>query len=277
MTASFKHTFQSAKADGTDNTLLQPSSWNAEHTVTAGANTILGNATNSSGAVSDISCTAQGRSILAAATLADLIAAGIPLFSTGDMKPTIKTAADTGWVMLNDGTIGNDTSGATNLASTANALALYTLIWNNISNSWAPIQDSAGTPTTRGGSASADFAASKRLPLPAALGRVLGVAGAGSGLTSRALGQTLGEETHLLSTGEMPIHGHAVNEIPHSHGLLLSNIVNTGQSGNLVVTSGGSSVNTAAATTGISLQNAGGNLAHNNMQPTAFVNWMIKL
>lgn len=42
MTVSLKHTFVSAKADSADASLVQPSSWNAEHTLTLGANVLLG-------------------------------------------------------------------------------------------------------------------------------------------------------------------------------------------------------------------------------------------
>lgn len=42
MTVSLKHTFVSAIADSADASLVQPSSWNAEHTLTLGANVLLG-------------------------------------------------------------------------------------------------------------------------------------------------------------------------------------------------------------------------------------------
>lgn len=274
MAPSLKHAFQSAKSDGTDNTLVQPSNWNSEHTLTLNTNNVLGRQTAGNGAVEEIPCTAQGRSILSAATLADLIAAGLPFFTTGDIKPTLKTAADAGWIMCNDGTLGNDTSGAT-LASTATALALYTLIWTNVPNTWAAIQDSAGTPTTRGGSAGADFTASKRLPITKMLGRALGAAGAGSGLTSRALGEIEGEETHLLSVGEMPSHTHTDSghvHTPPGGGSFF--VTGSGQS---IVNVGSLSQTGATASAQANIQNTGGGGVHNNMQPTTFVNFMLKL
>jgi microcystin-dependent protein len=45
--------------------------------------------------------------------------------------------------------------------------------------------------------------------LPDARGRVILGAGAGAGLTSRIMGQTLGEETHTLDIAEMPSHSHS--------------------------------------------------------------------
>ena len=62
MAISLKHLFTSAKADGPDSTLIQPSNWNAEHAMTAAANTLIGAVT--AGAVVEISCTAAGRALL---------------------------------------------------------------------------------------------------------------------------------------------------------------------------------------------------------------------
>ena len=54
MAVSLKHTFQSAKADGADNSLVQPSNWNAEHTFTMATNRLLGRTTASTGAAEEI-------------------------------------------------------------------------------------------------------------------------------------------------------------------------------------------------------------------------------
>lgn len=172
-------------------------------------------------------------------------------WSAGDIKATYKTTADTGWVMMNDGSIGSASSAATTRAN-ADTINLYTLLWTNVSNTYAPV--SGG----RGGSAAADFAANKTLTLPAALGRAMASAGAGSGLTSRALGLSLGEETHILTVPEMPAHTHSNLGIPDNQGGI----------------AGSTDIGTASANvTG----STGGGSAHNNMQPTLFVNYMIKL
>jgi len=55
MAVSLKHSFQSAKADGADSTLVQPSSWNAEHTLTLATNKLLGRSTAGTGAAEEIS------------------------------------------------------------------------------------------------------------------------------------------------------------------------------------------------------------------------------
>lgn len=54
MTISVKHTFQSAKPDGTDATLIQPSNWNDEHVMTAAAGKVIGRDTSGAGAVQEL-------------------------------------------------------------------------------------------------------------------------------------------------------------------------------------------------------------------------------
>jgi len=181
-------------------------------------------------------------------------------FSTGDAKPTLKTTADSGWVMANDGTIGSAASGGTTRAK-ADTIDLYTLIWTNVDNTSAPIQDSSGSPTTRGASAAADFAANKRLSLTKMLGRALSVAGSGSGLTARALGVALGAETHALTTSEMPSHNHELNFAAST----LQSGSNTASFGN------------GASAGAVFTRDTGGGNAHNNMQPSTFMNFMVKL
>lgn len=55
MTVSLKHAFTSAKADGGDTTLVQPSNWNAEHTLTMATARLLGRTTAGTGAAEEIS------------------------------------------------------------------------------------------------------------------------------------------------------------------------------------------------------------------------------
>ncbi|HXJ22501.1 MAG TPA: tail fiber protein, partial [Polyangia bacterium] len=53
--------------------------------------------------------------------------------------------------------------------------------------------------------------------LPDLRGRTIIGAGHGTGLTARTLGQTVGEETHTLSTSEMPAHSHTLTDPGHTH------------------------------------------------------------
>lgn len=68
MALSFKHLFTSAKAEGVDATKVRTSNWNAEHVMTAAADTLLGSIAG--GNVQEISCTAVGRTLIAAADAA---------------------------------------------------------------------------------------------------------------------------------------------------------------------------------------------------------------
>lgn len=200
-----------------------------------------------------------------------LTAGGV--WRTGDVKLTMQPTAESGWLVINDQTIGNVSSGAT--FADATAQNLYTLVWNQVSDTYAPVTGG------RGGSAAADWAAQKKIALTKMLGRALAIAGAGSGLTSRALGQVLGEETHVLSTGEMPSHTHTQNS--HTHGT--SNTVYVDDAGILGVSIAGGpaavgtttgstlSINSATATN----QNTGGGAAHENMPPTAYLLAHVKL
>jgi microcystin-dependent protein len=72
------------------------------------------------------------------------------------------------------------------------------LLYTNVINTWAPV--SGG----RTGDPVADFVAGKTLTLPRQLSRVSGVSGNGSGLTSRAVGEFNGSETHTLIQAELP-------------------------------------------------------------------------
>lgn len=86
--------------------------------------------------------------------------------ATGDVKQSYNPVQSAEWIQMNDGSIGSAASGATTLAS-AQASALYTLLWNQIPDTWCPV---AGG---RGASAAADFSANKAMFLPATVGRAL--------------------------------------------------------------------------------------------------------
>lgn len=118
------------------------------------------------------------------------------------------------------------------------------------------------------------------LPNPA--GRVLGVIGSGSGLTTRLAGASVGAERHTLVVGEMPTHAHGVTDPGHTHaGTTDSAGYGTGtQDVNTLTTQASAADNagnhahtftTNSSTTGITINNNGSSLPHNNMQPTLFV------
>lgn len=194
--------------------------------------------------------------------------------TTGDLKPTWKATPDSGWIMADDGTIGNASSSASNRAN-ADTANLFSLLWTNFADSLAPV--SGG----RGSSATSDFTASKTINLPLVLGRVLGVAGSGTGLTTRVLGSRFGEENHQLTDAENGPHTHtaAVNENPHAHTYTQYQATGGGLSAaNAVAANAGSSL-TDTSLTGITvtLSSSGSGNGHNTMQPTSFMNVMVKL
>lgn len=113
------------------------------------------------------------------------VATGAALFSTGDVKYTLKSTADSGWILLNDGTIGSGSSGATTRAN-ADTEDLYTLIWNNCPDQWCPATGG------RGANAAADFAANKPIGTPRVVGRTLSAWHPSSGAVTRAAGTNTG-------------------------------------------------------------------------------------
>lgn len=97
------------------------------------------------------------------------------------------------------------------------------------------------------------------------------------------LGNTFGEGQHTLSSGEMPSHSHTATDSGHVHtftwdaqlayasstvALAAHNIATTGL--NSAVTTGGGAAN-------ISVTSTGGGGAHNNVQPSIVVNFIIRV
>lgn len=176
---------------------------------------------------------------------------------TGDVKLSFLTTANGGWVPMNDGTIGNVGSGATTRAN-KDTFQLYKTIWDSVSNTWAAVS------TGRGATAQADFVAGKTIALTKVLGRALAVAGTGAGLTTRVLGEYLGEEGHVQQPNEVGAHTHTATGKTANTGAGVSDTaVMAGAAGaqnQLVVVA-----STPAA------------VAANVMQPTSFTNVFIKL
>lgn len=118
---------------------------------------------------------------------------------------------------------------------------------------------------------------SNHFNLPDYRGRALAMMGAGPGLSSRTWAQSVGEETHLLTTPEMPSHGHSVNDPGHTHTQFSYNDDYNMTSGTPPAFSKDATTSSAvtwnninSSTTGVSLNSTGGGSSHNNMQPTLF-------
>lgn len=237
--------------------------------------------------------TASGIALASGATLTDSNGDSPTVMPTGAMIDYLVTTAPTGWVRANGRTIGDASSGSSERAN-ADTEDLFTLLWTNFSNSILAILDSAGSASTRGVSAAADFAAHKRMPLPDLRGRVAaGLDDMGNSAASRLTSTTMtpdgtsngasgGTQTHTLTEAELAVHDHA-NSLTdpghvHTEEGVSTNSIDGGSGSGLRVTSVDTN-NTGSATTGITITNAdaGSGTAHNNTQPTWLVTKIIKL
>jgi hypothetical protein len=108
--------------------------------------------------------TQTGTDTARAVTPAGLASAAVLFVPPGAVMPFATTSAPSGWLPANGHTIGSAASGA--FYDSQNYDELFAVLWASWSNTLLPIQTSTGAASTRGVSASADFAANKRLPLP---------------------------------------------------------------------------------------------------------------
>lgn len=195
-------------------------------------------------------------------------------WSTGDIKWTVKTSPDTGWIIpTNSGTIGNASSGGT-VRANADTSALFQLFWNTCSNTICPV--SGG----RGGSAASDFASNKTITLPNMPSRTVGIAGTGDA-TTRAVGATAGSETTSLVTSNLPAYTPAgtvsttLNSIGSNQLVYTAGGTNTPGGGSNETISGG--INAAFTSTFSGSAQGGTSSPFSVIQPTVYFNVMIKL
>lgn len=101
--------------------------------------------------------------------------------------------------------------------------------------------------------------------LPNLAGRVVVGQGSGSGLTSRSMGATGGAETHTLSVQQIPSHSHTVQNTVQISGF--NTLTESDNSSNEL-----DLVNSQTTTS----SSVGDGEAHNNMQPFAVLNYIIR-
>jgi microcystin-dependent protein len=96
----------------------------------------------------------------------------------------------------------------------------------------------------------------------------------GCGINGQTIGASLDQETHTLTTPEIPSHNHGVTDPGHTHPNSVPVAISQANA-----PPGGFGYNgftsTPSATTGISIQNTGGGAAHNNVQPSQVTGIMV--
>lgn len=137
--------------------------------------------------------------------------------------------APAGYVFADGQTIGSASSNATNRAN-VDTFALFSLLWDNYSNTILPIYTSAGVLTVRGASATADFAANKAVTIIDKRGRVSAGKDDMNGTTPTGrlsnttmspdaitLGASGGAQTITLTGAQLGSHSHSVTDPGHTH------------------------------------------------------------
>lgn len=98
------------------------------------------------------------------AILARLVTVEAAAPHTGEILAAMTDEARTGWLIMNSDTLGDDDSGADHEGE--DYQALFEHLWEKTLNANLEILDSDGVATTRGASATEDWDAHKRMPLP---------------------------------------------------------------------------------------------------------------
>ena len=189
---------------------------------------------------------------------------------TGALMPYAGASAPTGYLLCDGSSVSSSTY-----------LALHAVISNTY----------GGSAYTGAGSLSFNLPDLRgRLPMGAGTGTGLNSSGtgapSGTAQTARTRGQWLGEETHLLTTAEMPSHNHTANTGSagsHSH-TPAGSIGNVGLGTNNLAVAGGSQwgfTSTATITNTVgnhqhTITAEGGGSRHSVVPPVIVLNYIIK-
>lgn len=227
------------------------------------------------------------------AIIAAAVLAAIPV---GTIQYDATSTLPTGWLYASGGTIGNSSSNATSRAN-ADTETLFKSLYASDSN--LILYTSAGVPVART-TANADWSNNRALALPDYRGRALfgkddmggtaanRVTSAVSGINGASLGASGGDQRQQQHSHGVtdPTHNHTVNDPTHAHNVPYggpTNPTTPSTSGGAVTSPFGAQVTDyqytgiylSAASTGISIQNAGAG-ASQNMPPAAIANVRIK-
>jgi hypothetical protein len=116
------------------------------------------------------------------------------ILQTGDTMWTLRSGTRSGWVRMNERTIGSVGSGATERAN-ADTEALFIFLWTYCDNTVAPVSGGRGT------TAEADFAANKTITVPTMAGYLRGgLDDMGNGPVNRLQRSTTISTTNLSTT-----------------------------------------------------------------------------
>jgi hypothetical protein len=211
---------------------------------------------------------------------------------TGTPVQSLSSTVPYGYVAANALTVGNPSSNATNRAN-SDTQFLFNFLWAQPA-SVCPIYTSAGTASTRGASATADYAANKAIAVPNMKGLgLMGVDTMGGAATTflsgvpvtsgsdTVPGSIVGENLHSLQAAENATHTHGITDDGHTHAtspnpvLVLgpgtsNNFQQSGPQGNFNLT-----IN--SATTGITINSQGSGTGHNTVERNMLVYWNMKL
>lgn len=182
---------------------------------------------------------------------------------TSDIKTSFSSYQPSGYILMNDTSIGDSTSGATR--ANIDTWPLYSYLYTNVSDTYAPVSGGRTAPGNTLGAAYTDWTANKTLTMPLILGRALASSGHGSGLTSRAVGENTGAETETLIQNQLPT---TVGQAPGSDSPASQTAPYNSFSG---------SPNAVAINGYVPVTNPGGGQPLSIMQPTTFMNVFIKL
>lgn len=185
---------------------------------------------------------------------------------TGELFPTLRTTAPTGWIMATEGTIGNESSSAT-IRAHQDCETLYAKLWNKYSQSELTVSGGRGTAATN------DFVAGKTIELPTITGRVVACSGSGASLTIRTDYELEGEASHTITLAELAKHWHSPISEPGAGTAYVGSVSPYGADESFNWISDRSVEN--AVDFELSANTSG--MTRSNVEKTLYINYMIKL